>query len=459
MCGICGVIRIDGEEFPKCMKVRAVKLLQEIESRGRSAFGFYVFNPEYNYYITEKRNDIEGHLFKLKGSVSSFFKDREGEIILDGVSIFLGHTRAPTSGSVDDNENNHPFMTKDFILAHNGNISNDKELKEKFQLEYESECDSAVIVHLIQYFYDKHEDVIKAIQQTTKLISGSYACWLYHKKTKKIYLFRHSNPIHYYIDKRNRCILFASEQKHIDSVYDKKLRYSDIPEIEEEKIYVIDEDGIKKVGEFETSYHVSTITSRTKSSSDIIQSLDELEVIDDSVKTLKGLIEDWKEYRPDDIIQAMVWDEENIIELIINSPILFRRIAEHESLSQDCVYFEPSTSEVLLEIRLSELKDLLPSLRYIFRKDSRAILKEDIEKLARFFDGTAIFFYRGDRGGGSTYVRLVFPKRPFIKRLFEQYGLSLRKDWSIEIEMSDSSDALRKLLQIMVALKLRVENA
>lgn len=462
MCGICGVIRLDKTEFPKCMKIRAIKLLEEIESRGRSAFGFYVLNPEYNYYITEKRKDIKGHLFKIKGSVTSFFKDLQGEISLDGVSIFLGHTRAPTSGSTDNNENNHPFMTKDFILAHNGTISNDKELKEMFKLDYESECDSAVIIHLIQHFYDKYKDVVKAIQETTKLLSGSYACWLYHKKSETVYLFRHSNPICYYIDKRNRCLLFASEQRHIDNVYDKKLRYSDIPDIKENTIYMIDEEGIKEVGEFETSYNANVTTYRglpsSYSSYSSSDTLDGIDTRNEDLEQLKSILDDWKKYRPDDIIQAMIW-EDGIIELIISSPILYNRIAEHEQLAQECVYFEPNTAEVLLEIRISELKSILPSLRYVFRRDSRDVLKENIENFTRFLEGTAIYFIRSGRGGSSEYVRLIFGQKPFIKRLFEKYGLSLRKDWSIEIELSDSSDALYKLIQIMAALKLRVENA
>ena len=398
MCGICGVVSYKNDELPKCMRERAVKLLKEIESRGKSAFGIYVYNPKFNIYIKEPRDDIQGHLFKIKGSVSNFFKEMEGEINLENSSIFLAHTRAPTSGSVDDNENNHPFMTKDFILAHNGVISNDNTLKEKYNLKYESECDSAIIIHLIQHFYDLTKDVVESIRRTTEELSGSYACWLFHKKTKKVYLFRHSNPIHYFIDKRNKCIVFASEFKHIDNVYDKKLTYSDVSSLPENKIFVIDDGELKCLGEFKTSSEFSKYSSRIIPNKYSITSSEVVEMSEEEltkeIKELKHLFDDWLIDHPEEYVNITLWDD--ALEIRISSEKLYKRITSHDTLNKFVLMREPPTNTVMLEIFVSELPKLLPYFRYVTKSENDIINNKIVlEKFAKFLDGSAIFFTKG----------------------------------------------------------------
>ena len=57
--------------------------------------------------------------------------------------------------------NNHPFHSKDFVLAHNGMISNDEQLKSKFNLNYKVETDSYVILSMIQKEYSKCNNVVE----------------------------------------------------------------------------------------------------------------------------------------------------------------------------------------------------------------------------------------------------------------------------------------------------------
>jgi predicted glutamine amidotransferase len=59
----------------------------------------------------------------------------------DEVIFYLGHTQAPTSSSRKySKETAHPFNTQHYTIAHNGVLSNFKELKEMvFKPEFEKE--------------------------------------------------------------------------------------------------------------------------------------------------------------------------------------------------------------------------------------------------------------------------------------------------------------------------------
>jgi len=190
MCGICGIIGINKltDEDLKIFQ----QMLVSCESRGTDAFGYY----------TEKE------LFKIKGSVSDYLKKHKTLYKKWSNSKFvLAHTRATTTGDAKVNINNHPFETKNFVLGHNGIISNHDEIKHDTTIE----TDSYVIIHLIQKEYEIDGNIVEAIKRTTKQISGSYACWLVDKQTGDIYLFRHSNPIEIRYIPDRKAVIFASE--------------------------------------------------------------------------------------------------------------------------------------------------------------------------------------------------------------------------------------------------------
>jgi len=461
MCGICGVVHLRRNEFPKCMQERAIKLLKEIESRGKSAFGIYVYNPKFNLYVREERSDIIGHLFKIKGSVSSFFKDKEGKIDLKDSSIFLAHTRAPTNGSPDDNENNHPFNTKDFILAHNGVIGNHEELKKKYGLEYDSECDSAIIIHLIQHFYDLTHDVVESIRRTAEELSGSYACWLFHKETSDVYLFRHSNPIYYFVDKRNKCIVFASEFRHIDSIYDKKLTYSDVPSLPEDKIFVVNDDGLECVGEFKSDTSTTIKCSygdKVSVEHYSVDSYESIPVVEEEfisdVKELRLLFNDFLLDHPEAYISMTLWDD--ALEIRISSKELYDYITKHEKLQDYIVMREPESHSLMIEVFAHELKKLLPYFRYAVKVgNEKTRRKEMLERFAKFLDGQATFVIKSARNTYEECVRFKFPKENYIKRLFQQFGLTLDKHYSIEIPLDENNRAYLSLVSLLATLKFR----
>ena len=186
------------------------------EVRGRDAFGFYIYPRKV--------------IFKKKGSVSDHIESdkrkdkRKKHHFFDrfvGQNMVLGHCRATTQGTENINHNNHPFETDNFVMAHNGMIRNDKYLKTSNNLDYSVETDSYIIIALIQKNYEKCGNVIKAIQDTTKEICGGYACWLLHKDTGKLYLFRYGGyPTYFGYIPKQETLVFASEPSFFSFMMD-----------------------------------------------------------------------------------------------------------------------------------------------------------------------------------------------------------------------------------------------
>lgn len=89
----------------------------------------------------------------------------------------IGHTRWATHG-IPSNLNSHPHTNNDntIALVHNGIIENYRELKKELidnGYFFQSETDSEVVVHLLDFYYDGN--MIEALKKVHKRIQGSYA--------------------------------------------------------------------------------------------------------------------------------------------------------------------------------------------------------------------------------------------------------------------------------------------
>ena len=142
MCGIVGYIG-NKNVYPIL-----IQGLQRLEYRGYDSAGIAIFNDSLNIY-------------KCKGRVS----DLERYVADKDVSgtIGIGHTRWATHGEPSDrNAHPHSSMNGKFVLVHNGIIENYAELKAdliKNGMIFQSDTDTEVLVNLIEYFYQKGEEL------------------------------------------------------------------------------------------------------------------------------------------------------------------------------------------------------------------------------------------------------------------------------------------------------------
>ena len=157
MCGIVGAIS------NKNIVHNLVAGLERLEYRGYDSAGIAILNGK-----IERVRSI-GRVASIKEKVTA--KKMEG-------FLGIGHTRWATHGGVTEG-NAHPHISNDQIaIVHNGIIENHEiqcaRLK-KIGYIFESETDTEVIAHLIHYFYQKQNDLLKATYSAINELEGAFA--------------------------------------------------------------------------------------------------------------------------------------------------------------------------------------------------------------------------------------------------------------------------------------------
>ncbi|MBI4824560.1 MAG: amidophosphoribosyltransferase [Nitrospirae bacterium] len=126
------------------------------------------------------------HLYTEKGMglVADIFSEKRLKRLPGNIAI--GHNRYSTAGS-SVLKNVQPIVANFALgmlaIAHNGNLVNAKELREKLEADgaiFQSTSDSEVIIHLIAH--SKNEDVYERILDALKAVSGAYSLLLLMEK-------------------------------------------------------------------------------------------------------------------------------------------------------------------------------------------------------------------------------------------------------------------------------------
>ncbi len=111
-------------------------------------------------------------------------------------TVGIGHTRWATHGIPND-ENAHPHMdcTGTLAIVHNGIIENYQALRQELTAtghSFISQTDTEVVSHLIEEEYNKHKDMLKAIQAAVGRLHGAYALGIINQREPgKIYAINH----------------------------------------------------------------------------------------------------------------------------------------------------------------------------------------------------------------------------------------------------------------------------
>jgi len=126
-------------------------------------------------------------------------KDHPEEINLSKNTKFaLGHNQAPTSAQREYLAlTSHPFRSGDWIVGHNGVITNSKELTEKYCKWNKSPVDSAVIPSLLNQFSTDNQTVteIENISSVLSLLEGTFAVWIFNEQSNSLYIARQGSTL------------------------------------------------------------------------------------------------------------------------------------------------------------------------------------------------------------------------------------------------------------------------
>ena len=182
MCGIVGFV---GQGNTKDILLAG---LSRLEYRGYDSAGIALYSQPFTMV------KAVGKLEELKKKVSAS-KDCQLPY-----SMGIGHTRWATHGKASE-KNAHPHLSmhKEVVLVHNGIIENFAELKTFLQEQgysFYSDTDTEVAVNLIEYYYRKDKDILKALFSVQKELKGSYAfAIMFQDDDKTLYTMRKDSPL------------------------------------------------------------------------------------------------------------------------------------------------------------------------------------------------------------------------------------------------------------------------
>jgi glucosamine 6-phosphate synthetase-like amidotransferase/phosphosugar isomerase protein len=243
MCGLFGFSNYSGDR-PKNLSSLASSLAVESAVRGTDATGV-AFCRFGDVIISKESKDAYRMDFKC----------------CDDACALIGHTRHSTQGSEKKNYNNHPFSGKcrgsRFALAHNGVLSNDRELRKSLHLpKTKIETDSYIAVQLIESRKKLNFDTIKYMAEK---IDGSYSFSILDDRDN-IYLVKGDSPLSVMHFPGRKMYVYASTDEIlyralIDSPLFSSLKKGEFEmvDIKEGDIVKICSEGKLEYGKFEHS--------------------------------------------------------------------------------------------------------------------------------------------------------------------------------------------------------------
>lgn len=170
----CGIFGIFGHPEAAVLTYYGLHALQH---RGQEAAGIVT-----SQWLEEKKR-WRFNVHKAEGLVSDVFKD---EKILRNTllgSAAIGHNRYSTTGAAENRANIQPFVVNykkgNLALAHNGNLTNYRELRLQLQEEgtiFQSTSDSEILLHLAAR--SKKATQIEQIREAFQMVRGAYSCVL-----------------------------------------------------------------------------------------------------------------------------------------------------------------------------------------------------------------------------------------------------------------------------------------
>ncbi|MGY0616583.1 glutamine--fructose-6-phosphate transaminase (isomerizing) [Vibrio sp. FJH11] len=179
MCGIVGAVaQRDVAEI-------LVEGLRRLEYRGYDSAGVAIVDSQSN--LTRVRR---------LGKVQELAEAVEKDTVVGGTGI--AHTRWATHGEPSE-INAHPHMSGDIAVVHNGIIENYEELRETLRERgyvFESQTDTEVIAHLVEWELRTSATLLEAVQKTAKQLEGAYGTVaLDRKDPSRIVVARSGSPI------------------------------------------------------------------------------------------------------------------------------------------------------------------------------------------------------------------------------------------------------------------------
>ncbi|MGR5285095.1 glutamine--fructose-6-phosphate transaminase (isomerizing) [Vibrio maritimus] len=227
MCGIVGAVaQRDVAEI-------LVEGLRRLEYRGYDSAGVAVVDA-----------DLELKRVRRLGKVQELADAVDSQDVTGGTGI--AHTRWATHGEPSE-ANAHPHVSGDIAVVHNGIIENHEELRALLQERgyvFQSQTDTEVIAHLVEWERRTSETLVEALQKTAAQLDGAYGTVVVDRKDpSRIVAARSGSPIVIGFGVGENFL--ASDQLALLSVTRRfmYLEEGDVAEITRREVKVLDVEG------------------------------------------------------------------------------------------------------------------------------------------------------------------------------------------------------------------------
>ncbi len=207
MCGIFGFAKGEGSlsHFDLYrLRGAVMDLAYQNQSRGMDGTGIALIS----------KSSVS--LFKEASSVALLFGTRRFHEVIQTIDsetvVCMGHTRLATVGSVKNNHC-HPFVSKDFIGAHNGHFINRETLLKKYNRSVETQVDSEAIFRVLD-----GEARVQDIASKLEEMAGDFALSFIERQNPGIlYLVRnYERPLHAAYVAKFKILFWSSEKTHLE---------------------------------------------------------------------------------------------------------------------------------------------------------------------------------------------------------------------------------------------------
>ena len=133
-------------------------------------------------------------------------------------------------------------------MVHNGTISNDKELIEKYNIKLDTKIDSAIIAPIFDKCDFSSESIIDILQNE---LIGSYALAVYNTSHRKLILATNYKPLSILYDKNSDTLYFSSLENYlVEDNYNRIYKNESFIDVKPYTCLIIDIDT-KKIDSFD----------------------------------------------------------------------------------------------------------------------------------------------------------------------------------------------------------------
>ncbi|MCX6675162.1 MAG: glutamine--fructose-6-phosphate transaminase (isomerizing) [Methanothrix sp.] len=232
---MCGIVAYIGDQKAGPILFDTLKRL---EYRGYDSAGVAVKSDEQIEVI--KSAGRIGDLEKVYASLGS-----------PGESMGIGHTRWATHGPPSD-RNAHPHTSGEIAIVHNGIIENYLDLRElltEMGYEFQSETDSEVLAHLINFYYKG--DLFQAVSLALERVEGSYAVAVLAASSPYLVCARKDSPL--VLGRGNGATYLASDVPALLPYTREVMRMKDgeIARLYRDRVEIVDHAGCPREAEIE----------------------------------------------------------------------------------------------------------------------------------------------------------------------------------------------------------------